>query len=73
MNSANTRLHVYERAGRNLPAITRDFRAAASLHCHTKFSRELLTFIPHYAAMFPIVTHLFKAEIHFAGMDRSLR
>jgi hypothetical protein len=67
MNSANTRLHVYERAGRSLPAITQGFRAAASLHCHTSFSKELLTFIPHYAAMIPIVSRLFRVE-----MDRYL-
>ncbi|HEX9004215.1 MAG TPA: hypothetical protein VGB07_30160 [Blastocatellia bacterium] len=67
MHSANTRLHVYERAAKSLPGITRGFRAAASLHCHTNFSKELLTFIPHYAAMIPIVSRLFKAE-----MDRYL-
>lgn len=63
MNSASTRLHVYERAATALPAIQRGFRAAASLHCHTSFSKELLTFIPHYAAMIPIVSKLFKTEM----------
>lgn len=67
MNSANTRLHVYERAATSLPTITRGFRAAASLHCHTSFSKEVLTFIPHYAAMIPVVSKLFKTE-----MDRYL-
>jgi hypothetical protein len=67
MNSANIRLHVYERAAKSLPSILRGFRAGASLHCHTNFSKELLTFIPHYAAMIPVISRLFKAE-----MDRYL-
>jgi hypothetical protein len=60
---AATRVRVYERRGDP----SRGFRAAASLHCHTHFSKELLTFIPHYAAMIPLVSQLFKSE-----MDRYL-
>src|SRR5262245_24797224 len=60
---AATRLRVYERRGDP----SRGFCAAASLHCHTHFSKELLTFIPHYAAMIPLVSRLFKSE-----MDRYL-
>ncbi|MBS1790812.1 MAG: hypothetical protein JST85_24055 [Acidobacteria bacterium] len=68
MNSASTHLHVYERAATTLPAIlSNGQRAAVSLHCHTNFSKELLSFIPHYAAMIPVVSKLFKAE-----MDRYL-
>jgi len=67
LNSANTRTHVYERAETSLSATLQGFRAAASLHCHTRFSKELLTFIPHYAAMIPVVSRFFRAE-----MDRYL-
>jgi len=71
MKSILTRMHVYERGSGHLTAglsgLTRGFRAAASLHCHTNSSREILTFIPHYAAMIPIVSRFFKTE-----MDRYL-
>lgn len=67
MNSGQTLLHVYERAGKGLFTALRRYHAAASLHCHTSFSKELLTFIPHYAGMIPIVAKLFKSE-----MDRYL-
>ncbi|MCI0389890.1 MAG: hypothetical protein MOB07_14165 [Acidobacteria bacterium] len=61
MNSAYTRMHVYNRKD----VFPGGFRAAASLHCHTYHSKELLTFIPRYAAMIPIIARLFKR-----GMDR---
>src|ERR1051326_5705573 len=67
MNSANTLLHVYERAKTRPFTYLHGFRAAASLHCHTGFSKELLTFIPHYAARIPLVSRFFRAE-----MDRYL-
>ncbi len=71
MNSSLTRMHVYERAYNRPPVglsgTLKGFRAAASLHCHTNSSKELLSFIPHYAAMIPVVSRLFKAE-----MDRYL-
>lgn len=71
MKSTPTRMHVYERRSVRRPGalseVLRNFRAAASLHCHTNSSRELLTFIPHYAAMIPIVSGLFKTD-----MDRYL-
>jgi hypothetical protein len=63
MNQLPTRLHVYDRRG-GAPS---GFKAGVSLHCHTRHSRELLTFIPHYAEMIPIVSRLFKSE-----MDRYL-
>lgn len=63
MDSVPARLHVYERAA-NMP---RELRAAVSLHCHTYHSKEILSFIPHYAARIPLVAQFFKAE-----MDRYL-
>lgn len=67
MNHAKTLMHVYQRAGKGLFSSLKGYNAAASLHCHTSFSKELLTFIPHYAAMIPVVSGLFKTE-----MDRYL-
>lgn len=37
--------------------------AAASLHCHTHFSREVLSFIPWYAEQVPIVATYFREAI----------
>jgi hypothetical protein len=56
-------MRVHERRG-NTPC---GFSAAVSLHCHTHYSKELLTFIPHYAAMIPVISRMFKTE-----MDRYL-
>ncbi|MFN0122447.1 MAG: PHP domain-containing protein [Blastocatellia bacterium] len=39
------------------------FSTAVSLHCHTQHSREMLDFIPHYAARIPVINRLFTAEL----------
>ncbi|MGH9938493.1 MAG: PHP domain-containing protein, partial [Blastocatellia bacterium] len=62
MVSDLTRLHVYERRG-HLPHHTKGFRTAVSLHCHTNHSRELLTFIPHYAKRIPILSRFYRREM----------
>ncbi len=67
MDSHQTLLHVYEHADKSLFSALLGYNAAASLHCHTSLSKELLTFIPHYAGMIPVVANLFKTE-----MDRYL-
>jgi phage-related protein len=63
MTQSLTRLRGYERDNHSL----RGFRAAASLHCHTHHSKEVLNFIPHYVAMIPVISRLFNSE-----MDRYL-
>jgi hypothetical protein len=63
MVSAYTRMHVYDRKA-GFPG---GFRAAASLHCHTYHSKELLTFIPRYAEMIPFIAGRFKR-----GMERHI-
>ncbi len=40
-------------------AFRHGMRTGVSLHCHTKFSREVLDFIPHYAAKIPLVASRF--------------
>ncbi|HKQ74699.1 MAG TPA: hypothetical protein VJ810_13490 [Blastocatellia bacterium] len=62
MVSDLTQLHVYERPD-ELPPLAKGFRAAVSLHCHTNHSRELLTFIPHYAKRIPILSRFYKSEM----------
>jgi predicted metal-dependent phosphoesterase TrpH len=56
---AATRMRFYERRG----GPPRGSRAGVSLHCHTQYSKELLTFIPHYAAMIPAVSRMFRSEM----------
>jgi hypothetical protein len=70
MGSAYTRMHVYDRKD-GFPC---GFRAAASLHCHTYHSKELLTFIPRYAEMIPYVAGRFRRgmERHFSIYGRSI-
>ncbi|MBO0722073.1 MAG: hypothetical protein J2P41_14710 [Blastocatellia bacterium] len=63
MGSAYTRMHVYDRKD----GIPGGFRAAASLHCHTYHSKEVMTFIPHYAEMIPFIASRFRK-----GMERHL-
>lgn len=62
MISDLTRLHAYERLDHQ-PSLAKSFRAAVSLHCHTNHSRELLTFIPHYAKRIPILSKFYKSEM----------
>lgn len=48
---------------------------AASLHCHTHFSKEVLTFIPYYASRIPVVSDYFRRALeqyersHGASLD----
>jgi hypothetical protein len=37
-------------------------KTGVSLHCHTKFSREMLDFVPHYAEKIPIISYFWKKE-----------
>ncbi len=61
-------MHVHEPAN----GLLRGFRAAASLHCHTYHSKEMLNFIPHYASMIPIVSHLYKNEMERLVLDEKV-
>src|SRR5262247_2545362 len=66
MTSDLTQLHVYERRDQ-LPPLTKSFRAAVSLHCHTNHSKELLTFIPHYARRIPVLSRFYESEMKRYG------
>jgi hypothetical protein len=57
-------IHLYEEGvGRQ-----DEHRCAASLHCHTHFSREMLTFIPYYATRVPVLADYFRS-----GLERYRR
>lgn len=59
MKSVKTRTHFCDRHR----DYSNEFKAAASLHCHTYHSREFLSFIPHYTSKIPIVSKFYKAEM----------
>ncbi|MGQ0543449.1 MAG: hypothetical protein ACT4O9_16650 [Blastocatellia bacterium] len=58
MNLKNTRLHIL-RDSKNL---SDKARTGVSLHCHTEHSKEMLDFIPHYAAKLPIISYFWAKE-----------
>ncbi len=37
-------------------------KTGVSLHCHTEHSKEMLDFVPHYAARLPIIAYFWKKE-----------
>jgi hypothetical protein len=58
MNLKQTRLHILHRAENLAPRA----KTGVSLHCHTEHSKEMLDFIPHYAAKLPIISYFWKKE-----------
>jgi hypothetical protein len=59
MDSARSTLLIYE----DLDGLPRSYTSAASLHCHTYYSKEFLTFIPYYATRIPIISRFFVSEM----------
>jgi hypothetical protein len=58
MNLKQTRLHILH-AAENLSTKA---KSGVSLHCHTEHSREMLDFVPHYAAQIPIINYFWQKE-----------
>ncbi len=58
MNLKLTRLHLFDAKAN----YARTFKSGVSLHCHTQHSREMLDFIPHYAAKLPIIAFFWERE-----------
>jgi len=58
MNLKQTRLHIL----REPEHLHSKARTGVSLHCHTEHSKEMLDFIPHYAAKLPIIAHFWRKE-----------
>ena len=58
MNLKQTRLHILKSAENLAPKA----KTGVSLHCHTEHSKEMLDFVPHYAAKLPIISYFWKKE-----------
>jgi len=58
MNLKHTRLYILPDAGN----LTSAAKTGVSLHCHTEHSKEMLHFVPHYAAKLPVISHFWKKE-----------
>ena len=58
MNFKNTRLHILHKP-KNLSG---EAKTGVSLHCHTEHSKEMLNFIPHYAAQLPVISYFWAKE-----------
>jgi hypothetical protein len=58
MNSKQTRLHILHKA----KDLSKEAKTGVSLHCHTQHSKEMLDFVPHYAAKLPVISYFWKKE-----------
>ena len=58
MDLKQTRLHIL----REPKGLGKEAKTGVSLHCHTEHSKEMLDFIPHYAARLPVIAHFYKKE-----------
>jgi len=53
-----TRLHILHKP----QDLRKEATTGVSLHCHTEYSKEMLDFVPHYAAKLPIIAYFWKKE-----------
>ncbi len=58
MSLKNTRLHILHKA----KDLSKEAKTGVSLHCHTQHSKELLDFVPFYAAKIPVVSYFWEKE-----------
>ncbi len=58
MTLKQTRLHILHKP----QDLGKEATTGISLHCHTEYSREMLDFVPHYAARLPIIAYFWKRE-----------
>jgi hypothetical protein len=58
MKLTKTRLHILKKHD-DLSNIA---KSGISMHCHTRFSQELLDFIPYYAEQIPIISYFWRKE-----------
>jgi hypothetical protein len=59
MKNPVSRLQVYQEGSPLFPSAC----CAVSLHSHTHYSQDQLSFLPHYASQIPIVDRLFQYEM----------
>ena len=58
MNLKQTRLHILDK----VKHLGKEAKTGVSLHCHTKHSKEMLDFVPYYAAKIPIISYFWEKE-----------
>ncbi len=58
MNLKRTRLHILHQP----KDLSKKAKTGVSLHCHTEHSKEMLEFIPHYAAKLPVISYFWNRE-----------
>lgn len=58
MNLKRNRLHILHEP----KDLSKEAKTGVSLHCHTEHSKEMLDFIPHYAAKLPVISYFWKRE-----------
>ena len=58
MNLKRTRLHILHEP----KDLGKEATTGVSLHCHTEHSKELLDFVPHYAAKLPVISYFWNKE-----------
>ncbi len=58
MNLKRTRLHILHEP----KDLSKEANTGVSLHCHTEHSKEMLNFVPHYAARLPIISFFWNRE-----------
>ncbi|MGI8787090.1 MAG: hypothetical protein ACR2HG_04920 [Pyrinomonadaceae bacterium] len=58
MNLKRTRLHILHQP----QSLRERAKTGVSLHCHTEHSKEMMDFIPHYAAKLPIISYFWNKE-----------
>ncbi len=58
MRLKKTRLHILHKPEN----LSKAAKTGISLHCHTLHSKEILDFIPYYAARIPVVKYFWKKE-----------
>jgi hypothetical protein len=59
MRRKQTQIHLHGSGSKLIEGC----EAAASLHCHTHFSKEILTFIPYYASRVPVLSGYFSEAL----------
>ncbi|MDQ2746331.1 MAG: glycerate kinase, partial [Acidobacteriota bacterium] len=71
MNLKRTRLHILHKP----KDLSKEAKTGVSLHCHTEFSKEMLDFVPHYAAKLPIISYFWHREkkIHLEKRGKELK
>ncbi|MBA2621679.1 MAG: hypothetical protein H0U87_10820 [Acidobacteria bacterium] len=58
MNLKQTRLHILHKP----KDLSGEAKTGVSLHCHTEHSKEMLDFLPHYAAQIPVIAYFYRKE-----------